>query len=113
MNETKAVTVVLTALRQAEEIPQALAELRSVYSTGASAYLVLRSFGGIQLNAPEDPDAQLPSPIPGVLIESARFIEHDGYASVEITVWGSMGEMELLIASQSTHVDVYQVEDAR
>jgi hypothetical protein len=112
MNDAS-VKVTLTGLIHAEEIPLTLGALRTLDATAhGTAYLVLRSFAGIELDAPEDKDANLPLPIKGVLIESARPVEHDGFWMIEVTVWG-IGEMETILMTPSTSVDVYRVEDAR
>lgn len=107
------VKVTLTGVVYAHEIPMTLGALRTLDATAhATSYLVLRAFAGVQLSAPEDRDAQLPLPTQGVLIESARRVEHDGFEIIEVTIWG-IGEMETLLLTPSTPVDVYRVEDAR
>lgn len=112
---SSAVKVTRLPITQAEEIVPALWELRGPYAQLASTtYLVLQKVGGITVDAQEkEEDVELPVPVPGVLIESARFLEHDGFPSVELTVWGTEGEMQVLIVSQPTSVSVLRVEDAR
>jgi hypothetical protein len=97
--------------RQAEELPQVLMDHRHVENLAAWDFLVLRRAGGMWF---EERDLPAPQPdwaepiVPGLVIEGARFLEHDGYPAVEITVWAS-GAMHLLIVSQDTPVTLLTV----
>lgn len=91
----------------AEEIPGWLSDMRW---SNPNLALLLREVGGIQLNFEEHPDSQLPLPVPGVLIEGARFVTTDGgFSVVELTLWAS-GEMVTLQVGQLTDVVVYGYE---
>lgn len=94
--------------KQAEEIPNILGDLRVDYRV--TRYLVLREIGGMKVDTPDPEDVQFPRAVAGSLVEGARFLEHDGYDAVEITVWGD-GEMHLMIVGPQTPVVVFEVED--
>lgn len=89
---------------QAEEVPGWLSDMRA---TNSQLALVLRQVGGIKLDFDEHPDAQLPLPVPGALIEGARFATIDGgFSVVELTLW-ARDEMITLQVGQQTEVLVY------
>jgi hypothetical protein len=96
--------------KQAEEIPNLLGGLRADYRV--TKFLVLREVGGMKLDTPDwdSEGEEHPNVVPGALVEGARFVEHDGYQSVELTVWGK-DEMHLLMVGQQTPVVVFEVED--
>lgn len=88
--------------KHAEELPQILIDRGNVANIHlAWDYLVLRSVGGMQLDEVTPPVEDRhptwePNLVPGLLVEGARYLEHDGFDSIEITVWAG-GEMQLIV----------------
>jgi hypothetical protein len=97
----------------AEDIITWLVNARRENNTGWNRYLMLREFQGAFIDEPQNPETQLPSPVPGVLIEGVEVIEKHDFQFINVVVWsgGSMHEIVLDLATRVVVFDV-NVEEA-